>query len=64
MLTEVAADYPEQRLPTLDTYIWVDESGIVRHIYFQKGMKSPLLLMQESAISDNQNFAILSRRVE
>ena len=66
--TEVAEDYPEQRLPTLDTYIWVDEFGIVRHSYFQKGMKSPLLLMQESAMSDNQKFAILSneliRRVE
>ena len=42
--------------------------GVVRHSYLQKEMKSPFLLMSESAMSAHQKFAILSneliRRVE
>ena len=37
--------------------------GMVRHSYFKKEMKSPLLLMQENAISDNHKFAFLSNEL-
>ena len=33
--TETAEDYEQRRVPTLDTYVWIDEMGVVRHSYFQ-----------------------------
>ena len=61
--TETAYDFPEGRLHTLDTDIWVEEGGILRHSYYQKGMKTPYVLMQASAMASQQKFSILSNEL-
>jgi hypothetical protein len=58
--TETAYDFPNGRLATLDTEVWVEEGGILRHSYYQKGIKTPFLLMQASAMASQQKFSILS----
>ena len=62
---ESAEDFPQYncRLPTLDTLVWVDESGKTQHSYFQKPMKSPYLLMEPSAMSEHQKMSILSNEL-
>ena len=48
--TETAEYFPERRLHTLDTEIWI-ENNRVRHSYFQKEMKTPFVLMRASAMA-------------
>ena len=61
--TETAYDFPQGRLHTLDTDIWVEDGGILRHSYYQKEMKTPFLLMQASAMASQQKFSILSNEL-
>ena len=60
--TETAYDFPKGRLHTLDTDIWVEKGGILRHSYYQE-MKNPYLLMQVSAMASQQKFSILSNEL-
>ena len=60
--TETAEDFPERRLHTLDTDIWLD-NGKIRHSNYQKPMKTPYVLMQKSAMSSQQKFSILSNEL-
>ena len=56
---EVASDFPDNRLPTLDFFLWLTWWGI-NHSFFQKSMRTPYVTMQRSAMSDHQRYAILS----
>ena len=57
--TESQEDFENERLPTLDFEMWLSQDG-VRHSYFQKPMKTPLVQMERSGISYKQKFQILT----
>ena len=62
--TETEYDFPPQnRLHTLDTDIWMSMDGTIMHSYYQKEMKTPLLLMRDSAMAGQQKFSILSNEL-
>ena len=60
---ECAEDFKENRLPTLDLYVWVDDDGILRFSYFEKPMKTQLVLMRRSAMGETQRMDILSNEL-
>ena len=37
---EVPENFENERLPTLDFSLWM-ENGLITHTYYQKGMKTP-----------------------
>ena len=45
---ECADDFPEKSLPTLDFYVWV-VCGVIYFSYFEKSMRSQLMMMRRSA---------------
>ena len=53
-IVECQEDFPDQTLPTLDFKIWVDKTGKINHTYFQKNMKTPLIIMARSATPQQQ----------
>ena len=57
--TETQDDFPHSRLPTLDFEMWLDDDNRVKHSYFQKSMKTPMVIMERSGISYHQKFQIL-----
>ena len=60
---EIPEDFEDKKLPTLDFYLWLEKNGYLNHSYFQKLMKTPLVIMQHSAMSDKQRYAILSNEL-
>ena len=56
---EVAEEFENERLPTLDFSLWLEE-GQITHSYFQKPMKTPFVIMERSAMSYQQKMEILS----
>ena len=64
---EVAGDFNNKKLPTLDFNLWMKEDGMLSHSYFEKQMKSQILLEKESAMGTKQKFCInaneLTRRL-
>ena len=61
--TEVADDFANKRLPTLDFEMWLEPDGSFNHSYYQKPMKVRLLTMKNSAMSRPQKVSILSNEV-
>ena len=59
---ETVYDFKNKRLATLDFEAEVIENQVV-YSYFQKPMKSPLVIGEASAMSDHQKFSILSNEV-
>ena len=59
---EVPEEFEDDRLPTLDTKLWLDQ-GMIRLTYFEKSMKTPFLLMKRSAMSQHQRCAILANEL-
>ena len=57
--TETQEDFPHERLPTLDFEIWIGSDNKVTHSYFQKSMKSPMVIMERSGMARHQKFNIL-----
>jgi hypothetical protein len=51
---EIPEEFKDHKLPTLDFYLWLARSGLLNHSYFQKDMKTPLVIMERSAMSTNQ----------
>ena len=63
---EVASDFGDKRLPTLDFALWMNDKEEVTHSYFEKEMKTQQLLEKESAMSamsTKQKFTILSNEL-
>jgi hypothetical protein len=56
---EVASDFPDKRLPTLDFFLWPEEWGL-NHSFFQKSMRTPYVTMRRSAMGDQQKYSILA----
>ena len=60
--TESQEEFPNERLPTLDFQMWMKENKIY-HTYYQKPMRTPLVIMERSAISNQQKFSILGNEL-
>ena len=60
--TESQEDFNNERLPTLDFQMWMEENKI-KHTYFQKPMRTPLVIMERSAMSSQQKFSILGNEL-
>ena len=64
---EVAGDFTTKKLPTLDFNLWMKEDMSLSHSYFEKGMKSQILLEKKSAMGMTQKYCIngneLTRRL-
>ena len=60
--TETEVDYKEMRLPSLDFYMWV-ERGLIHHSYYEKPMRTQLVLMRNSSMSIQQKMDILSNEL-
>ena len=59
---EVPEDFENERLPTLDFALWM-EDGLLTHTYYQKGMKTPYVVMERTAMGSKQKVEILSNEV-
>ena len=60
---EVASDFPDEKLPTLDCTLWMEEGGILTHSFYEKPMKSQLLIEKDSAMENKQKFCINSNEL-
>ena len=59
---ETELDYVEMRLPSLDFYMWV-EDGLIHHSYYEKPMRTQLVLMKKSSMGIQQKMDILSNEL-
>ena len=51
-------DFDKKRLPTLSFELWSEKDGL-RHSYFEKDMRSQVLTMKKSSMSEQSKFSIL-----
>ena len=58
--TELREDFSDRRLPTLDCNMWFDCDWSLNHTYFEKSMRSQLMIPANSAMSEKQKMNILS----
>ena len=49
---EIPEDFKDNKLPTLDIFLWLEKNGILNWSYFQKEMKTPLVIMEPSAMGE------------
>ena len=61
--TEVPSEFKDNRLPTLDFTMWLGEDQKLSHAFFEKEMKSQLLIEKESAMGSRQKFCILANEL-
>ena len=61
--TEVASEFYNKKLPTLDMNLKMRENFTITHTYFEKSMKSQTLIEKESAMTQRQKFSILSNEL-
>ena len=60
---EIPEEFPDNKLPTLDFFLWLEMNRLLNHSYFQKSVKTPLVIMEKSAMSHNQRYSILSNEM-
>ena len=58
--TELREDFQDRKLPTLDCKLWLEEDGSLNHTYFEKDMRSQLVIPEKSAMAMSQKISILS----
>ena len=56
---ETQEDFENERLPTLDFEMWL-QGDKIHHSYFQKDMRTPLVIMERSGMATQQKFKILA----
>jgi hypothetical protein len=58
---ESEEDFENGGLQTLDFEAWFDvQEGVVKHHFFEKKMRTPLVIMERSAMSTQQKYSILA----
>ena len=57
---ETEDEFEDKKLPTLDFSIWQEPDGQINHTYYQKSIKTPYVIMANSAVSKQQLIQILS----
>ena len=60
---EIETDFVDNRLPTLDFKLWVNEEGIVVYTFYEKPMSSNQVMHQDSALPENMRVASLNAEV-
>ena len=60
---EIPEEFNDNKLPTLDFLLWLDKNGLLNWSYYQKSMKTPLVIMDKSAMSDKQRHNILANEL-
>ena len=61
--TEVASEFSNKKLPTLDMNLSMKSDYTLTHSYFEKEMRSQILIEKESAMNQRQKFMILSNEL-
>ena len=61
--TEIGEDFPNGRLPSLDTEIWVEGKRKVLFAFYEKPMATNLVVQAKSALSQEVKAATLSEEV-
>ena len=59
---EVTDDFADNKLPTLSFSIWEEIWGL-SHSYFEKDVRSQILLMERSAMSNNSKYSIMTNEL-
>ena len=59
---EVADDFHNKKLPTLDTEIWV-ENGLIMFEFYEKPMSNNIVVQEKSALSESVKTATLTEEV-
>ena len=59
---ELSEDFKDGRLPTLSFSLWEEEWGI-SHSYYEKEVRSQLMLMERLAMSKQSKFSIMSNEL-
>jgi hypothetical protein len=52
---ELGEDFPDGRLPSPDTSIWVKDAWTILFMFFEKTMASNLMVEADSALSQDVN---------
>merc|ERR1712240_386684 len=60
---EVASEFKNGKLPTLDVNLWMREDYSITHSYFEKEMRSQQLISRESAMGKRQKYCILANEM-
>ena len=58
--TEVAEEFEDNKLPTLDFKLWMENDMEINHTFFEKSMKTQLVIPKRSAMSMKQKISINS----
>ena len=61
--TEVASEFINKKLPTLDMNLRMRDDFKITHTHFEKNMKSQIFIERESAMTQRQKFCILSNEL-
>ena len=59
---EVSEDFKDKRLPTLSFSLWEEKWGIC-HSYFEKEVRSQILVMERSAMGNQSKYAIMTNEL-
>ena len=58
---ESEEDFPNKRLQTLDFEAWYDaQEGAIKHSFFEKSMQTNLVIMERSAMGNQQKHSVLA----
>ena len=63
MLAEVASDFADSRLPTLDFSMWMKKDQMLSQTYFEKKMITQKVIEKETAMGANQKYRIMSNEL-
>ena len=58
--SEIMEDFEDRRLPTLDFKMWLEKDQEINHTYFEKEMRTQLVIPRRSSIPERQKMNILS----
>ena len=60
---EIREDFMDNKLPTLDCKLWFQEDWSINHTYYEKEMRSQILIPERSAMSQRQKMSILGNEL-
>ena len=63
LTAELREDYMDNKLPTLDCKLWFQEDWTINHTYYEKEMRSQLLIPERSAMPTRQKMSILGNEL-
>ena len=58
--TELPEDFEDERLPTLDFKMWLEEDMEINHTFYEKPMKTQLMIPRRSAMAEKVKISVAS----